>query len=112
MFSVQALQRALYLRHYNGRVSFVPAPGFEDYGDPISYHDELSSKKGPVQEESQKIRQHGYLGSDVKLERLHWRTISGPFVSIWLHNVPWGSEDAMAAPDAKVYLTLPSECSN
>ncbi|XVF40585.1 hypothetical protein PTKIN_Ptkin01aG0125700 [Pterospermum kingtungense] len=104
-----ALQRTLYLRHYNGRVSFVPAPGFEDYGDPTSYHDEPTSKNSPSQEESLKILRHGYLGSDVKLESMHWRSINGPFVSIWLHNVPWGSEDAMAAPDAKFsdgYLDL------
>ena len=100
------------MRHYNGRVSFVPAPGFEDYGEPTSYPGEPTSEKSPTQEESLKIQRHGYLGSDVKLENMHWRTISGPFVSIWLHNVPWGSEDAMAAPNAKVYLTLTSECSN
>ncbi|OMO76548.1 hypothetical protein CCACVL1_15577 [Corchorus capsularis] len=104
-----ALQRILHLRHYNGRVSFVPAPGFEDYGEPTSYHGESTSAKGPTQEQPVKIQLHGYRGSDVKLEDLHWRTISGPFVSIWLHNVPWGAEDAMAAPDAKFsdgYLDL------
>ncbi|KAL1537477.1 Sphingosine kinase 1 [Salvia divinorum] len=26
--------------------------------------------------------------------------IDGPFVSIWLHNVPWGAHDTKAAPDA------------
>ncbi|XWS19527.1 hypothetical protein CRYUN_Cryun31cG0023600 [Craigia yunnanensis] len=99
-----ALQRILHLRHYNGRVSFVPAPGFEDYGEPTSYYDEVTSEKSPTQEESVKIQWHGYLGSNVKLENMHWRTIGGPFVSIWLHNVPWGSEDVMAAPNAKVYF--------
>ncbi|XP_022715980.1 sphingosine kinase 2 isoform X2 [Durio zibethinus] len=104
-----ALQRILHLRHYNGRVSFVPAPGFEDYGEATSYHGEPTSEKNPTQEESLKIQQQGYLGSDVKLENMHWRTISGPFVSIWLHNVPWGGEDVMAAPNAKFsdgYLDL------
>ncbi|XWS15670.1 hypothetical protein CRYUN_Cryun34aG0021800 [Craigia yunnanensis] len=104
-----ALQRILHLRHYNGRVSFLPAPGFENYGEPTSYHDEVTSEKSPTQEGSVKIQWHGYLGSDVKLDNMHWRTISGPFVSIWLHNVPWGSEDVMAAPNAKFsdgYLDL------
>ncbi|XVE87943.1 hypothetical protein DITRI_Ditri19aG0029200 [Diplodiscus trichospermus] len=96
-----ALQRILHLRHYNGRVAFVPAPGFEDYGEPTSYHGEVTSEKNPTQEESLKIRRHGYLGSDVKLESMHWRTVRGPFVLIWLQNVPWGSEDFMAAPNAK-----------
>ncbi|XVF27722.1 hypothetical protein REPUB_Repub14bG0133100 [Reevesia pubescens] len=104
-----ALQRILRLRHYNGRISFVPAPGFEDYGEPTSYHSEPTSEKSPSQEESLVIQQHGYLGSNIKLENMQWRTISGPFVSIWLHNVPWGSEDVMAAPCAKFsdgYLDL------
>ncbi|XWS18311.1 hypothetical protein CRYUN_Cryun32bG0033100 [Craigia yunnanensis] len=60
----------------------------------------LPVKKALVKR-SLKIQRHGYLGSDVKLESMHWRTISGPFVSIWLHNVRWGSEDVMAASNAK-----------
>ncbi|TYG48552.1 hypothetical protein ES288_D10G024600v1 [Gossypium darwinii] len=104
-----AIQRIFYLRHYNGRICFVPAPGFEDYGEPMSFHCRPTDEESPKQEESLKTQQHGYLGSDVKLEDMHWRTISGPFVSVWLHNVPWGSEDVMAAPNAKFsdgYLDL------
>ncbi|KAE8719843.1 Sphingosine kinase 2 [Hibiscus syriacus] len=104
-----AVQRVFCLRHYNGRISFVPAPGFEDYGEPTSYHGESTSEESQTQELSLKTEQHGYLGSGVKLENMRWRTISGPFVSIWLHNVPWGGEDIMAAPDAKFsdgYLDL------
>ncbi|XP_017978728.1 PREDICTED: sphingosine kinase 1 isoform X1 [Theobroma cacao] len=96
-----ALQRLLHLRHYNGCVSFVPAPGFEDYGEPTGYHGEPTSEKSPTEENSVKTQRHGYHGSDFKLENKHWRTISGPFISVWLHNVPWGSEDCMAAPKAK-----------
>ncbi|MBA0836718.1 hypothetical protein Goarm_008913, partial [Gossypium armourianum] len=95
-----ALQRITYLRHYNGRVSFVPAPGFEEYGEQTSYSGEPSCETSTSQQESLNMQQPGYLGSDVKLENMHWRTISGPFVSIWLHNVPWGSEDVLAAPNA------------
>ncbi|KAE8728630.1 Sphingosine kinase 2 [Hibiscus syriacus] len=78
-----AVQRVFCLRHYNGRISFVPAPGFEDYGEPTSYHGESTRRKP--------------------------NSRVGPFVSIWLHNVPWGGEDIMAAPDAKFsdgYLDL------
>ncbi|XP_020541313.1 sphingosine kinase 1 isoform X2 [Jatropha curcas] len=63
----------------------------------------------PSQEQPVKAQQRGYQGSDADLISLDWRTISGPFVSIWLHNVPWGGEDIMAAPDAKFsdgYLDL------
>ncbi|EEF37693.1 sphingosine kinase 1 isoform X1 [Ricinus communis] len=99
-----AVQRIFHLRHYNGCISFVPAPGFETYGVPTSYNAESTSK----QEQPLKT-QHGYQGPDVNLVNLDWRMISGPFVSIWLHNVPWGGEDVMAAPDAKFsdgYLDL------
>ncbi|KAF3451560.1 hypothetical protein FNV43_RR07655 [Rhamnella rubrinervis] len=102
-----ALQRVINLRQYNGRITFVPAPGFEDYGEPTSYsvHDEC----GPSHEEEPVKFQRYYHGPDANLENMEWRTIEGPFVSVWLHNVPWGSEDTMAAPQAKFsdgYLDL------
>ncbi|PQQ07253.1 sphingosine kinase 1-like isoform X1 [Prunus yedoensis var. nudiflora] len=101
-----AVQRIVHLRQYNGSISFVPAPGFEAYGEPTSYNNiseptNHHNKCGPSQEEPVNIRQHGYEGPDINLENMDWRTISGPFVSVWLHNVPWGSEDTKAAPDAK-----------
>ncbi|KAK0578307.1 hypothetical protein LWI29_008386 [Acer saccharum] len=96
-----ALLRIFSLRHYSGRVSFVPAPGYEVYGEPTSFNGDSDEKI--------KTRRHGYQAPDVDLENLAWRTINGPFISVWLHNVPWGSEDTMAAPDAKFsdgYLDL------
>ncbi|KAK3013404.1 hypothetical protein RJ639_009465, partial [Escallonia herrerae] len=101
-----AIQRILRLRKYNGCISFVPAPGFEAFGEPSSNKlDNCSlSDERPV-----KIQQHGYQGPVVDLETQTWRKIDGPFVSIWLHNVPWGGEDTMAAPDAEFsdgYLDL------
>lgn len=47
-----------------------------------------------------------YEGPTYDLKNLIWRKIDGPFVSIWLHNVPWGSETTMAAPEAQVCLEL------
>lgn len=85
----------------------MPATGFEDYGEPTSYNGKSINEKNvgdPSQEQPSKARQYGYQGTDVSLENLGWRTINGPFVSVWLHNVPWGGEDTMAAPDAKVGL--------
>ncbi|EEF49800.1 D-erythro-sphingosine kinase, putative [Ricinus communis] len=95
-----------------GCISFVPAPVFESYGVPTSYNAESTSK----QEQPLKI-QHGYQGPDVNLVNLDWRIISGPFVSIWLHNVPWGGEDVMSwlhlickvlrwlfGPDTRLYI--------
>lgn len=90
---VQGLQRLFSLRRYNGCIRFVPAPGHEVHGEPTE-HVEVYSNGGP---------KSGYSGpSDVDVQKSNWRKIDGPFVSVWLHNVPWGSEDTMAAPDAKV----------
>ncbi|GKV30929.1 hypothetical protein SLEP1_g39695 [Rubroshorea leprosula] len=103
------LQRILQLRLYSGHISFVPAPGFENYGEPASYSDESTTRQNPSQEQALKFQHHGYQGPNVELEKLDWRTISGPFVSVWLHNVPWGGEETMAAPNAKFsdgYLDL------
>ncbi|KAL5579324.1 hypothetical protein UlMin_011766 [Ulmus minor] len=95
-----ALQRIICLRKYNGRILFVPAPGFETFGEPTSYNSK-STTSGPSEEESVRLRRHGYQGPDLDLENMNWRTIDGPFISVWLHNVPWGSETTMAAPNAK-----------
>nr|GEW59425.1 sphingosine kinase 2-like isoform X1 [Tanacetum cinerariifolium] len=48
-------------------------------------------------------------GSEDVGENANWRKLNGPFVSVWLHNVPWGAENTLAAPDAKFedgYLDL------
>ncbi|XP_057512473.1 sphingosine kinase 1-like isoform X1 [Actinidia eriantha] len=106
-----ALQRIFHLRKYNGRISFVPAPGFEAYGEPSSQEGHFVGKdiSDPSRSEPLKVHQCGYRGPNVDFESSSWRKIDGPFVSIWLHNVPWGSEDTKAAPDAKFsdgYLDL------
>ncbi|XP_057739198.1 sphingosine kinase 1-like [Arachis stenosperma] len=107
-----AICRFLNLRHYTGRVSFVPAPGFEEHGEPSSYPGQSTSEgsnRDPSEAENTQLQKLGYQGSDINLEHLNWRAINGPFVSVWLHNVPWGAEDTMAAPEAKFsdgYLDL------
>lgn len=85
----------------------MPAPGFEAHGEPTSYKSESTSKQnvgGSTEVEPVKGERHGYQGPDSDLHIMDWRTINGPFVSVWLHNVPWGSENTMAAPQAKVRL--------
>lgn len=103
---LQALLRIFHLRTYNGHVYFVPAPGYEAFGDKLSRQRVECSGDSctlrPNQELPIKIQQHGYRKSTADLQNLNWKKIDGPFVSVWLHNVPWGSEDTMAAPDAKV----------
>lgn len=103
---LQALLRIFHLRTYNGHIYFVPAPGYEAFGDKLSRKSVECSGDSctllPNRELPIKIQQHGYRQSNVDLQNLNWKKIDGPFVSVWLHNVPWGSEDTMAAPDAKV----------
>ncbi|KAD4982355.1 hypothetical protein R6Q59_001953 [Mikania micrantha] len=96
-----ALKRILHLREYNGSLSFVPAPGFEDVGE------ENGSCVDFI--EPLKPRQHGYHGPKVDFKSFNWRKLNGPFVSVWLHNVPWSNENTLVAPDAKFedgYLDL------
>lgn len=84
----------------------MPAAGFESYGEPLDLEAQMiidgeSETKSP--EGIDKDPAYGYQGPKVDIKSLNWRKIDGPFVSIWLHNVPWGSEDTKAAPDAEVY---------
>lgn len=86
-----ALQRIVCLRRYNGCIRFVAAPGHEDQGEPIKPPD-IHSSHGP---------KSGYHGPDFDPYNSNWRKIDGPFISVWLHNVPWGAENTMAAPNAE-----------
>lgn len=97
------MKRIFSLRKYNGCIKFVPAPGYEAHGEPIIGDGEILSN--PDEEGSQKSQEYCYQGSDIDLKNLEWKKIEGPFISIWLHNVPWGGEETMAAPDAKVPLS-------
>ncbi|PWA63635.1 ATP-NAD kinase-like domain-containing protein [Artemisia annua] len=88
------LKRILLLRKYNGSICFVPAPGFEDVGEASG---SCVDSMRPL-----KPRQHGYQGPKFDLQNANWGKFDGPFVSIWLHNVQWGAENTLAAPDAKL----------
>ncbi|CAN4083959.1 unnamed protein product [Withania somnifera] len=97
-----AIQRIFCLRRYHGCIKFVAAPGFENFGEPNELGDEIDELN------SNWVMQDGYFGPTFDMKGFN-RKIEGPFVSIWLHNVPWGGEDVMAAPDAKFsdgYLDL------
>ncbi|CAN8231139.1 unnamed protein product [Cochlearia groenlandica] len=92
-FDIYGFQRITCLRQYNGQILFTPAPGFESFGQPAS----CSVGK----ESSSSDTALGYRGPDKEFEDQEWREIKGPFVSVWLHNVPWSAENTLAAPDAK-----------
>lgn len=101
----QALFRVLNLRNYNGHIHFIPAPGFEAHGDPVIHVDDckcdiLLSKWGKGGNYS--TEQCKYMGPEVAMERMEWRSIDGPFISVLVHNVPFSGEDYMPAPKAEV----------
>lgn len=104
--------RLFHLRHYSGSVSFVPAPGYEGYGEPIDIENENESIQhdlGIDGIDEIKPKTSNYLGALSSSEIYEWKSISGPFVMVWLHNVPWASQDVMAAPHAEFsdgYLDL------
>lgn len=98
-----------------GCVYFVPAPGFEAHGNPTSYPGNSTSKGSnsyPIDMEPGKLQRLGCQGPAINLENLSWRVLNRPFVSVWLHNVPWGAENTKAAPDAKVGFLCQNLCLN
>ncbi|KAM3306561.1 sphingosine kinase 2 isoform X1 [Capsicum chacoense] len=104
-----AMQRIFRLRRYNGCIKFVAAPGYETYGEPAEPEGETISEV-----KSNFVQHKGYRGPALHMKEFN-RKIEGPFVSVWLHNVPWGGQDALAAPDAKfsdgyLDLVLIKEC--
>ncbi|XP_077243292.1 sphingosine kinase 1-like [Tasmannia lanceolata] len=107
-----SILRILNLRKYHGHVSFVPAPGYETFGEPVKQNDGNNDNlyiQNQNEKDNVNVQQRGYQGPLASFEIREWRSIEGPFVSVWLHNVPWAGEGTMAAPDAKFadgYLDL------
>ncbi|WVZ68577.1 hypothetical protein U9M48_017503 [Paspalum notatum var. saurae] len=93
----RAVVRIMNLRKYCGTIQFVPAPGYEAYGEPVK-----QVKNSIIESlEQGKSRLSSYPGPLVELQASDWRSIDGPFVAVWVNNVPWAAEDIMAAPEAK-----------
>lgn len=83
----------------------MPAAGYESFGEPLDLEKKIvvDGESELTSQEGSKDPAYGYQGPKVDIKSLNWRKIDGPFASVWLHNVPWGSEDTKAAPDAEVY---------
>ncbi|KAF3618456.1 putative F-box protein-like [Capsicum annuum] len=99
----QGMQRIFRLRRYNGCIKFVAAPGYESFCEPAEPKGEIISEV-----KSNFVQHKGYRGLALHMKEFN-RKIEGNFVSVWLHNIPWGGQDALAAPDAKFsdgYLDL------
>uniref|UniRef100_A0A0E0LM81 DAGKc domain-containing protein n=1 Tax=Oryza punctata TaxID=4537 RepID=A0A0E0LM81_ORYPU len=101
-----SLLRVVSLRRYNGRVLFVPAPGYEGFGDLV---EQISSCKsngastGVQEDKSNDFNDEtcAYTGPSIDEADHEWRSLDGPFVSVWVSGVPFASENVMTAPEAK-----------
>ncbi|CAL4961046.1 unnamed protein product [Urochloa decumbens] len=93
-----AVVRIMNLRKYCGSIQFVPAPGYEEYGEPIKQFENCMVE---FLEQNGKSHPSSYPGPSVEFQALDWRFVDGPFVAVWINNVPWAAEDIMAAPEAK-----------
>lgn len=113
-----SLLRIARLRHYSGSVSFIPAPGYEGYGEPVCTEKENESfvKSAMINEvQENKGKSSDCPGVLTSSENHEWKSINGNFDVVWLHNVPWASEDVMPAPHAKfsdgyLDLVIVNEC--
>lgn len=105
---MQSFLRIMNLRKYTGDVQFIPAPGYESIGVPLTQTEESNKHDDPILSPGGKVgndktlQSKRYQGPSVSFEESHWRSIEGPFVYVWLNNVPWCNQDVMQAPEAKV----------
>ncbi|KAM0943936.1 putative sphingosine kinase [Dioscorea sansibarensis] len=102
-FDFYSFLRVVNMRKYHGNVQFVPASGYEVYGESMDWNE---SCKDEVPEQTcgvaaRRVQQCGYTGPKITLEDLEWKSVNGPFILVWLNNVPWSGEDVMPAPEAK-----------
>jgi len=97
-FDFYAVVRIMSLRKYCGSIQFVPAPGYESYGEPVK---QVENSILESLEQSGKSHPSSYPGPSVEFQASDWRFVDGPFVAVWINNVPWAAEDIMAAPEAK-----------
>lgn len=108
MLGMQTLMRICNLRKYTGHIYYIPAPGYEGTGAPFNGELEttslLKSSEGDI---DRSVQKNGYTGP-LQTSSSQWRDLEGPFILIWLNNVPWCAEDVKAAPNAKVSRHYPN----
>ncbi|KAG8099666.1 hypothetical protein GUJ93_ZPchr0013g34700 [Zizania palustris] len=102
---IYTLIRVVNLRRYNGCVLFVPAPGYEGFGHPVEQITSCKSNgdsTGVQGDRSNDCDDETCAYADPSIDEtdLEWRSLDGPFVSVWVSGVPFASEDVMAAPEA------------
>ncbi|CAM0883323.1 unnamed protein product [Alopecurus aequalis] len=97
-FDFYALVRIMNLRRYRGSIHFVPAPGYEAYGEPVK---QVESSNVERLEQNGESEACSYQGPSTEFQGSDWRSIDGPFVAVCLNNVTWVAESVLAAPEAK-----------
>ena len=98
------------LRRYNGRILFVPAPGYERFGDPVEKTTSSKSNgaSNAIEGDMSNVCNDEtctYSGPSVAEADLEWRSLNGPFINAWISNIAFASEGVMIAPQAQVNLT-------
>ncbi|XP_042438190.1 sphingosine kinase 1-like [Zingiber officinale] len=98
-----SLLRILKLRKYHGHIQFVPAPGYETYGEPITQSFCSSGTEFCKDDQGDTVTGSscGYQGLAMGAYGCEWRCMNGPFIAVSINNVPWAAEDVMPAPNAK-----------
>ncbi|KAM3384966.1 hypothetical protein ACQJBY_009111 [Aegilops geniculata] len=101
-----SLLRAVNLRRYNGRILFVPAPGYEGFGDPVEQtiscksNGAANAAEGDITDVCNN-ETCTYSGPSTDDANLEWRSLKGPFVNVWISNIAFASEGVMIAPQAQ-----------
>lgn len=97
------------MRKYVGHIYYIPAPGYEGTGTTYSGELEgtplLNSHEG---DDDKSSSGNSYPGPGLTNSD-QWRGMEGPFINIWLNNVPFVGETVNSAPHAKFadgYLDL------
>jgi hypothetical protein len=103
----QSLLRVVNLRRYNGRILFVPAPGYEGFGDPVEQTTSCKPNEAnnAIEGDTSNVcndKTCSYSGPSVDEADLKWRSLNGPFVNAWISNIAFASEGVMIAPQAQV----------
>jgi sphingosine kinase len=99
---MQTLMRICNLRKYNGHIYYIPAPGHEGTGTPFNGELETTTLlKSSEGDSDRTVLKNGYTGQ-LQTSSSQWHDLEGPFILVWLNNVPWCATDVKAAPNAKV----------
>jgi len=98
---VYTLMRICNLRKYTGHIYYVPAPGYEGTGTPFHGGALEASSSYDSDEPSNNLLQKKPPADSMDSSTSQWRELEGPFILIWLNNVPFSNETVKPAPNAK-----------